>query len=183
VLLYLWAPNPTGTSFVEQLAGQYEHGGFTPPLANMWGSNNITGKSWWGLEQKGLELPEDRPERALVVRGLAASKFVMGEVGTHLFCPDNSGLVPVQVHAWPLGEGEEPLKVLARHQELRREWLAALARGEAEVSADPLGLQPVVRIVDHKGRGFDLRSGRMYEGLPFVGELVQSSLPWPEEVT
>jgi hypothetical protein len=177
VLLYLWTANASGAGFVERLSVLYAEGGFLGAL-----SDTDEGGSWWGLEQKLLALSAERPERAVLVRGLAAGRFVAGEVGTHLFCPDNAALVPVQVHAWPLPEGETAEGVLGRHRQARRDWLAALARGEAAADGDPLALAPVVRIYNHTRHAFDLRSGRVFDGDPDVPALVRAALPVPAEL-
>jgi hypothetical protein len=182
VLLYLWTANASGAAFVERLAAVYQRWGFLRRMGGLPDRWDEPTESWGGLEQEEVPLPEDRPERAVLVRGLAAGRFVAGEVGTHLFCPDNAALVPVQVHAWPVGEGETAEAVLGRHRHARRDWLAALARGEADVNGDPLDLAPVVRIYNHTRHAFDLRSGRVFEGDPDVPALVRAALPVPTEL-
>ncbi len=187
VLLYLWTANPGGRERVEQLAGIYQWPGFVRPMAlrqedipEEYGPDKA---AWWdGLEQIALELPEDQPERAILVRGLAAARLTAGEVGTHLFVPEHVGLIPVQVHAWVVPAGSDPLESLEQHRRARRQWLEALARGEAAVEDDPLRPGPVVRLCNEGKQWLDLRTGRAGDGLPWVAELVKAMLPLPEEL-
>ena len=183
VLLYLWTANPGGLSRVEELARRYA-AGFLRALGRQ--ADVADGDSptvaWWGLEQTVLPLPTDRPERALLVRGLAATRLTAGEVGTHLFVPEQIGLIPVQVHAWPVPEGVDALAVLSGHTQARRTWLEALARGNAALADDPLLPGPVVRIYNEGRQWLDLRTGRVGSGLPPIAELVTATLPLPAEV-
>jgi ATP-dependent Clp protease ATP-binding subunit ClpC len=165
VLLYVWTANPGGLSRVEQLAACYRDG-FRHTL---------------GVEQAALPLPEDQPERAVVVSGLLAQRLTAGEVGTHLFVPEHVGLIPVQVHAWRIPEGVAALEILEEHRRERRAWLEALARGEA-VEDDPLRPGPVVRIYNEGKQWLDLRTGRVGDRMPVIAELVTATLPLPAEV-
>jgi ATP-dependent Clp protease ATP-binding subunit ClpC len=207
VLLYLWTANVAGQTYVDQLAELYKGRGFVRGVAA--GDEEYgTDTSWWALEETWVGAPpfsEARLEfarlfdpemttpeeevaalkqtwRALLVRGLAAERLTAGEVGTHLFCPEHAGVVPVQVHAWPLPENTDPLAFVKEKQEERRRWLAGLERGAAALEADPLRMAPVVRIYNEGRHTIDLRTALVERGMPHVPALVLASLPVSPEV-
>jgi hypothetical protein len=173
VVLYLWSPGVAAVPYARWLARRYAHF----PLVG-----RSSGADWWGLEQTLLELPESVSGEAILVRGLAAERLTAGEVGTHLFCLDDGSIGAVQMHAWVLGDGEDPGQMVQRHLELRREWLAALERGEASVEGDPLRSLPVVRIYEGDRHWIDLRTGQVGEDTPRLASLVLTGLPLPAEV-
>jgi hypothetical protein len=179
VLLYVWTPSPAGQAWVDTLAGAYEHTGFVQRMAS-W--DREFEMSWWALERSWVEVPE-KDAAALLVRGLSAVRLTAGEVGTHLFCPEHTGVVPVQVHAWPVDEKADPRTVLAERREARQRWLEALSRGEAGPAEDPLRMAPVVRLYNGKRGWIDLRTGLVGVGdMPDVPAMVLAGLPLPEEV-
>jgi hypothetical protein len=206
VLLYLWTANPGGQAWVDSLARVYSRTGFIRGLS---AAEEDGQASWWALERTwvgpapnqggrqafeelfadgktGAAMSSSSEEfvgRALLVRGLAAARLTAGEVGTHLFCPEHAGVVPVQVHAWPIADNGDPLTLLLGQLKRRRQWLEALSRGETIPTDDPLRLAPVVRLYN-EGRGWiDVRTGLVGEmSLPNVPALVLAGLLLPEEV-
>lgn len=99
-------------------------------------------------------------QRFLLVRTLAATTLTALEEGTHLFCPEHGGLVPVQVLAWPVPDGVEPAAVVSAQQ----------VEG---------GLRPVVRIYQGETRIVDLRS---CEAATYLKEeWLLGALPLPPE--
>jgi hypothetical protein len=103
-------------------------------------------------------------------------------VGTHLFCPEHAGVVPVQVHAWSIAENSDPLAVLQEKLDQRKQWIAGLQRQEAKPAGDPLALAVVVRVYNEGKQVIDLRTGLVYEETPKVPEVVLAGLPLPSEV-
>ncbi|MFO0876425.1 MAG: AAA family ATPase [Gemmataceae bacterium] len=132
---------------------------------------------WKHLEVQAVELPPEVPGLARVVRGLAVARLLAGERGTHLFCAASGHVELVQVHLWPLADGADPVaEVVGRVQE-RQRWIDGGRDG-----ADPLALEPVVRIYNVGGHYLDLRTQLTAEGSPELVTLIQQALPIPAEV-
>ncbi len=179
VLLHVASGGPAGERWAKGLADVYQAHGLTEAPGTQ---REDGGAPWWRLEVTRLEESEPARGHALLVRGLGAEALATLEVGTHLFCPTHEGLVPVQVHAWPVPEGTGPGALLAEKVAERQRWLTALARGEADVGADPMPLRDVVRIYNEGGSTFDLRTGLVLETLPPAYPFVMAALPLPLEL-
>lgn len=167
VLVYVWTPSAGGCERVDRLYENYLEGGV--PEAT-------------GVVRVALDGEQRRSERAMVLTGLAAELLTAGESGTHLFVPEHTGIVPVQVHDWRIGEKDDPLQVIHGWHEARRAWMARLATGESGPEDDPLRPGPVVRIYN-EGKGWiDLRTGLVGQHLPLVPALARGRLKLPAEV-
>jgi DNA polymerase III delta prime subunit len=208
VVLYLWTANVAEQAWVDQLASLYHRRGFIRGVEDEAESSTLG--NWWGLEQmwvgqppsqdqdarraferlfevqevapRGDAGPREQPWRALLVRGLGAARLTAGEVGSHLFCPERAGVVPVQVHAWPIADSGDPLALVQEKQRQRREWLAGLERGESGLEEDPLKMIPVVRLYNEGRHWIDLRTGLVDEDMPDVPLVTRATLPLPPEV-
>jgi ATP-dependent Clp protease ATP-binding subunit ClpA len=181
VLLYLWSANPAAQRWVDRLASRYRAQGFTAPMDA--DEEAEPGRSWWALERSPVELNEGQSGKALLVRGLAAERLTAGEVGTHLFCLEREGVVPVQVHAFAVPDGADAHALLQERLHQRAEWLRRLGRGEVGPESDPLRLGQVVRVYNERRDWIDLRTGLVNDDLPHVPSLVLAALPLPPEVS
>ena len=124
---------------------------------------------------------EEGAERFLVLHGPHALAVARLESGVHLFCPTHAAVEPVQVVALPVEPGKEPVAIVRDWLSRRREWLAALTRGEAAVEDDPLNPGPVLRIYGEQTGSVDLRTG-LTGGVTAVDCLL-AALALPAEVT
>jgi hypothetical protein len=165
VLLHLRAANPADVVWLKYLATKV-----LPQLLD----------ASLGLEVTPLERTSAiGQEHTLLVKGLAALPLARLEEGTHLFCPDHGGLVPLQILVWPVPAAADALSVLQTHLEERARWQQRLASGEANLEDDPYQLRPVVGVYQENGRRVDLRSGAVY---PNVNkEWLLAALPLPPE--
>ncbi|MBY0227894.1 MAG: AAA family ATPase [Gemmataceae bacterium] len=171
-VLYAWTPSASEWRSARDVSRMHETGLGLPAEE---------GQEWWSLAREPVELDPAHglARSALEVRGLAAERLARLEEGTHLFHSSGAGMVPVHVHAWPV-EGDAASTV-ARHEAERREWLAALSRGEASLDDDPMRPGPVVRLHERR-RWVDLRTGATGTGTPWVAGLARAALPLPEEL-
>lgn len=130
--------------------------------------------------------PESSIRSVLVIHGPHAQAVARLEEGTHLFCPKRGGMVPMQVIAHTLLEGEHPLAAHKRLMESRSAWLAERVAGKATTDSDPFRLRPVVRIYDEQGSSIDVRTGLLGRGFVAHTEelwvFLMSALPLPAEL-
>jgi hypothetical protein len=178
IVLHVGSSGPAGARWAKGLADIYQAYGLTEDLSLEGAAPEAP---WWRLEVTRLPEEDGSAGHALLIKGLAAGRLASGEVGSHLFCPTHEGLVPIQVHAWPVPEGADGRAVLEEHLAARRRWLEELARA-AEVSGDPLPLLPVVRIYNEGGSTFDLRTGMVLETVPPAYPFVMAGLALPPEL-
>lgn len=140
-----------------------------------------------------------REEYAAILHGPHAMALSRLEAGTHLFCLEREGLLPVQVCVRPLEPGRNAVEVLVREKEARACRLAALSAGDSEMGDGVLLLPPVIRIYEQRGVVLDLRSGEVVKQstgreravgstppIPSAGVLadfILAALALPDEVT
>ncbi len=156
----------------------------------------------WGIEaalvgRNGPETVKARDEYCLEIvlkkqealpllqlSGAGASEIARAVEGTHLILQRDGRLTPVLVFALTLAEDEDPRDAWRRRQEAQRDWMAALARGEASADDDPLAIPPVVRRYEENGPTLDLRLGFVTTNWPDAGDLrtfLLAQLPPPGE--
>ncbi|HXG67301.1 MAG TPA: AAA family ATPase [Blastocatellia bacterium] len=128
-----------------------------------------------GLEatmMKGRLDAEGQAGEFILLRGPHALTLAKVEEGTHLFYPAHGNIVPLQVTALPLADGEDPMAAIAVHA------------GRDIVFEEPADLLPVIRIYEEQGVTLDLRTGLMTLDMPPAGDLrtfVLSTLQAPQE--
>jgi ATP-dependent Clp protease ATP-binding subunit ClpC len=177
-LVLVWTAGGSESKRVEELVRIYERARFTELSTDDEG-----GPPGWRLEVTRFSGEFSLIGQALLVEGVAAVPIARVEEGTHLFCPEGEPLEAVQVHVWPLREGDQPAEVLERQLSARRAWLEQLSRSQPSDLAEPLALAPVLRIYGDRGHSLDLRNEQTFrfEHLA-LGNLIQAVLPMPEEL-
>lgn len=156
----------------------------------------------WGIEPLiiGAEGPEplrdymsycmdvirDRDAMPLLeLSGAYAAAIASAIEGTHLILQRDGNLTPVQVFAIRL-EGEANAREAWKQRlDEQRNWMAALARGEATPDDDPLAVGPVVRRYEENGPTLDLRTGfvtREWPGARDLRTFLLAQLPPPGEL-
>jgi hypothetical protein len=120
------------------------------------------GEQWLDLEVERIDAGIPVAERALSLRGLAASRLLHVEHGMHLFLQGDQILpISVTVQRVPRGTAR------AAHDTLRAgraQWVAALQRGQSSFFEAPHPIPDVIRIYAAE-RVLDLRSGIVVEGI------------------
>lgn len=117
-------------------------------------------------------LPSPEPSCRLLVMELPGiSRLMDNESGTHLLCPGDKGVLPVQVIVHGLSNDDDAMTIARQIIDARTQWRKDLAAGVVSPNADPQPLGPIVRIYDSTIATLDLRSGLVCPHWPTADEL------------
>lgn len=133
-----------------------------------------------------MDIIRDRDAMPLLeISGAYAAAIGRAIEGTHLILQRDGNLTPLQIFAINLAGKANARDAWKARLEEQRNWMAALARGEAGPDDDPLRIGPVVRRYEENGPTLDLRTGFVTREWPTPRDLrtfLLAQLPFPDEL-